>query len=75
MNGSIGCLPDNNEVCYTLKDALEFARFLFDDIEERFITNLKNNRIHYFSDCAGAGADYIEISDKCYDVDCLNDDN
>lgn len=73
MNGSIGCIPDNNEVCYTIKDALEVAAFLFNNIEERFITDLRINRIHYFNNPREAGADYIEISDKCYDIECLDD--
>ena len=72
MNGSIGCLPDNNQVCMTKKDSLDYARDLFYDVEEPFITDLKVNEIHYFSDYQTAGADYVEIID-CYDPDCLID--
>ena len=72
MNGSIGCLPDNNQVYRTKRDALDYARFLFDDICEPYIGDLKYYGIHYFSDYGMAGADYIEIID-CYDPDCLID--
>jgi len=71
MNGSIGCIPDNNQVCYTIRESLEFAKMLFSDIEEHFITELRKYWYYDFRNHVKAGADYIEIVGPCYDVECL----
>ena len=74
MNGSIGCIPDNNEVCTSKKSAIESALFLFDDCSKGIKTDLIRMNIHYFSDSSQAGADYVEIL-ECHDVECLEEDN
>lgn len=71
MNGSSGCMPDNNEV-FTSKEAA--ARFLCDmfDNERGLYTALKNSGTYYFKNPCEAGAEYAEIS-ACYEDDCAED--
>ena len=71
MNGSSGCMPDNNEVHSTKKSAVESAVNLFDDCKG-VQTDLIRMDIHYFRDDEQAGADYVEIT-RCYDKECLTE--
>lgn len=74
MNGSIGCIPDNNEVHTSKKSAIESALFLFDDVRKGIQTDLIRLGIHYFNDSGQAGADYVEVI-QCHDSECLEEDN
>ena len=65
MNGTPGCLPDHRELHDTREDAIEGAKFLFDDIPAEDFSDMVNDLteldIHYFTDEAAAGAGYVEI--------------
>lgn len=74
LNGSSGCLPDNNEVHTSKADAVSSLCSLFEDsisAEElnKLRTDLQSTGLHYFADAAEAGASYAEIS-ECSEPDC-----
>lgn len=74
MNGSSGCMPDNNEVHTSKADAVSSLCSLFEDSIsaeelEELRTDLQSSGLHYFSDAAEAGASYAEIS-ECTEEEC-----
>lgn len=72
MNGSVGCLPDNNEVHTSKRNAIDSLCGLFDG-ERGLRTGLRDSGIFYFSDPGMAGADYAEVT-PCSDPDCSNEE-
>lgn len=75
MNGSGGCLPDNNEVHASKADAISSLCSLFEDSIsaeelEELRTDLQSTGLHYFADAA---ASYAEIS-ECSEPDCNTED-
>ena len=74
MNGSTGCLPDNNEIHRNKMDAVKSLVDLFSDTNERGLyTSLVNDEIYHFRNPKSAGADYCEVS-KCGNAHCMEDD-
>jgi hypothetical protein len=60
-------MPDNSEVYDTMADAIEGAALsLFDNLDGSELDEMENDLsivgIHYFSENAAVGADYVEIS-------------
>lgn len=76
MNGSIGCIPDNNEVYPSYKAAYDGAKFLFDEMNRSEKYELRTYGIAYFYSGRSNefGADYVEISGPCYDKECLDNE-
>lgn len=70
MNGSVGCLPDNNEVHTSKKAACQSLASLFDETKGLY-SQLMKYEIYYSSDENPLlGADYCEVV-KCHDLTCL----
>lgn len=68
MNGSSGCIPDNNETHSSKMSAIQSLCSLFDN-ERGMYTALKNTHIYYFDNPRDAGADYAEIC-ECHEDGC-----
>lgn len=76
MNGSIGCLPDNNEVFTNRDEAISYLVSLFYNVShDGMYTSLKGYGLHYFDNSHDAGAEYCEVSRPCTDPECLEGDN
>lgn len=74
MNGSSGCMPDNNVPCETEQAAIDFLCNLFEDcvFPEELTTmreELTQNGIYHFNSPEEAGADYAEVT-ECDEADC-----
>ena len=69
MNGTSGCIPDNNEVHSSRQSAIDSLCFLFDS-SRGLRTDLIKYGYHSFPDSRSAGADYAEVS-LCHDPECL----
>lgn len=68
MNGSRGCLPDNNEIHFTKESAIKSLAELFSETR-----GVKTDLRKYgFCDRDLLGADYCEIV-VCYDSECLEE--
>jgi hypothetical protein len=68
MNGSFGCMPDNNEIHTSKKSAIESICGLFDN-PRGMKSALLRTGIFYFADAAEAGAAYAEVV-LCHEADC-----
>lgn len=72
MNGSLGCMPDSNDICHSKKEAIKVLWDRFDNILG-MASELRRDGNYYFKDPASAGADYCQII-ECYEEDCLKED-
>lgn len=70
MNGTSGCMPDNNEVHTSKREAIRSLVSLFDS-QYGLFTRLTKTGIFYFAEPSSAGADYAQVC-ECHDADCLN---
>lgn len=71
MNGSYGCIPDNDQLCSTKEEAVESLCCTFSDMARRGMkTSLRKYHYYSFRDRQSAGADYCEIV-SCIDPECL----
>lgn len=79
MNGSIGCLPDNNEIHATKRDAIDYLVDLFPETKG-LKSALRKYEIYYsqnddkpdYQTHSLLGADYCEIF-SCFD-DCESEE-
>lgn len=69
MNGSIGCLPDNNEIHFSKESAVEGLFALF-DYERGMKSALYKTGYFAFPNPQESGAEYAEVF-CCHDEQCL----
>lgn len=66
-SGMIGCLYDNGpNFCETVDQAIESLLFVFDELDEEEVVelkeNLKNVGLHYFKNPSETGAHYCDCT-------------
>lgn len=71
VNGSFGCLPDNNVVATTKREAVGSLLETFFPAPRGMRRDLERNHIHMINEPAEMGAEYAQIY-VCYD-DCMEE--
>jgi len=72
MSGFHGCIPENNETAKNMIDARDQLKWWIDYFRESGMTFTGNLKSGYFESISDNW--YAEISDKCYEPECLEDE-
>jgi hypothetical protein len=70
LSGIHGCMPDNNQVCETKKEAEMSAVWWISELRDTGLTFEGSAKSGYYESLNRNY--YLEISD-CYESDCLDD--